>query len=40
VADDDAMRRAGIDPKARAEDVEVAGFVALANVLAGDAAAT
>lgn len=40
VADDEAMRSAGIDPKARAEDVEVAVFVALANVVAGDAAAT
>lgn len=34
VADDDTMRRAGIDPKARAEDVEVSGFVALANEVA------
>jgi 16S rRNA (adenine1518-N6/adenine1519-N6)-dimethyltransferase len=35
VADDDTMRRAGIDPKARAEDVAVAGFVALANEISG-----
>jgi len=35
VADDDTMRRAGVDPKARAEDVAVAGFVALANEVAG-----
>jgi 16S rRNA (adenine1518-N6/adenine1519-N6)-dimethyltransferase len=37
VADDDTMRRAGVDPKARAEDVEVSGFVALANHVAGSA---
>src|SRR3546814_2113003 len=32
VCDEDAMRAAGVDPQARAEQLEVADFVRLANV--------
>jgi 16S rRNA (adenine1518-N6/adenine1519-N6)-dimethyltransferase len=37
VADADAIAAGGVDPAARAEDVEVAAFVALANALARSA---
>jgi 16S rRNA (adenine1518-N6/adenine1519-N6)-dimethyltransferase len=37
VADDDAMRSVGIDPRARAEDVPVERYIALANGLADKA---
>jgi 16S rRNA (adenine1518-N6/adenine1519-N6)-dimethyltransferase len=30
------LERAGLDPTARAEEISVSGFVALAQVLAGD----
>src|SRR3546814_19383967 len=37
VCDEDAMRAAGVDPQARAEQLEVADFVRLANVVAPEA---